>query len=1842
MAPLDAGLPREGARFERIAFGSIFGLIAALEAAGGKDHVLVAGFFAATAVFLLRPAAGRVRQGVDFAIDFVVVGAFAYLCDRAGVLWQAPETLDRLFALTPVGTNTAVALYLLGVAILPSPSRFALRAALFLLPFLFCLLVALGSKPIIELGGLLFFGLETPASLRAIVARTAILFLLNEAVIVGAPLALGRFLPHQWRPHGILFLSALIAATTPFIASLGSTPHIAFLPAPFAILAAAIAAALAQAGLWGETYLVTQAMAGMLRGTPSLPAIVYNDWKTGAAKGAVYGFVFMFLLLAVGVVASFPPALGVITASGPLGGAILGAAAFPLFRAIVESTDSTPPFFARLGLEYRRRSNYLRGLVAGAAVGAALMIGLPNDSGDTRFLFGALAGILAYAGVDAIFDLVALQAGRRQHLRSWRVYALGALLGGLVGGAIAWYLDAGQVKTIVDKFFAYIALNYPSDGRPVTPYVIRPLFSKWGATDLGVVDGGVRLFFDESLSGVIQWVFAAPLFSINLFFLTALVRRDLAPLRQLASWQGLDMLIENAVRVLRWGLWMAPVIYSFLKATPDPTWYNQDGFIRTGVASWMSYALPDQEFRAWSLDIFTALLAYDLLRVLIWFDHMGLRVATLVNLSFVGGDVADEKAASFLGKAQKSRAIPEGLRRFATWAPLLLPFYIPRGAEWDSAWSAAERMSHLRPPSYSYLIGGYMLYAGLLAFALIVFLLVQLARAGKLPLEGITGAGGVPGSKPFELTNGLITSQWFEDGQGATRVEGVARGGPPIDLTRRPDDHAHPRGRFLFFREEGGELWSLGSAPTCCRCEKVSLESEGSTYLFFLSQQNGFAIEAKIALAADEAVEVMRLRLVDLEQRPRRLELATLREWVLNETGVEQRDAAYNALHIGTWFVGSLNAIIAQNRLLKGGARRDVDRRLSPEVGFHAIGAGVGARIRVTGYEDVRTRFYGLGSPGAPDSLLDGAPARDPSDEGLLYGFEPIASLRAEIEITAGGSAEIVVIDGWARDLSAATRTIAEHLGLEAVDDGAVAAALGRKRKLIPPPTPAEHRYSFSEDGRSLTLAPGTPRPFAHVVANALGQGAVLGNHGDIYSFHGNSRLNSLTPFRMGEGRVGPAGQAIYVYDLARQDAHGATFVPLRRRDARYEVTFGLGFAIYRASRDGLDLELTVFVPPSQPVEIKLLRIVNKTSNERLLQIVPAMEIVLAETPNDSLGRVEAVVGDDRRSLFFSNPHNDFVQGWAFVSTSLDAEFAETSRRRFLGHESRDPALPYMVEHGHPDAGAPEHERKVASFSAAIDVPANGEALVVVALGQTPTLEDSKLLAELASDADYATRALEATKSAWDERLNVLRIETNRPEFDRLVNDWLPYQLLTSRLWGRCGPAQRSGATGYRDQLQDVLPLIHLAPELARAQILRHAAHQFIEGDAVKWWHAAPDGGCGLADRTHASDPHLWLPYVTIRYVKGTGDVAILDAVESFLEADLTPPDREGQASVPLRSRDKADLAGHCARAIDYTLDRFGAHGLPLMGTGDWDDGLNLLGAQGRGESVWLGFFLHGILVGIAPLFEARGDAARAARYRERAEALRLALEACWRSDRYLRAFADDGSELTPMSAMTASWPILSGAVDFARGKETIDAALAQLARPDRILLVAPHFDEQSRPYPGRSAEYPPGVRENGGQYSHGVSWFVDALASLATEAASCGERAEADALFARAFDTWIAISPISKLSTPAEADVYGLPPHQQAADVYEGEGYEGRGGWSWYTGAAARMLSAAYALLGLEMIDGTLRPRADAFDAKGELRLQRATYRGQTFTAQRNEETTKAEQTPNQAELLANDKLSP
>lgn len=1785
---------------------------------GAASTALYGGAMGALALLGFSVAlSGAGRGRLAFVVDFLALSALGLAVDPHLALWAAPRNYPDILRLSPVGGVVAILLYyaaaLLGWMTRGKRTGVEACVALLALPFVFNLLLGLGSPLLDRAAGALAFG--APLPLARVFVRGLVLFVVNEAVVYGACLAMGRrmaqgALLHGALLHGVLLLAAFCAAATPPIAAAGSTPFVAGLVAPLRIAVSAFAAALAQAGLWAEVYLVTAVMGDILHDAPPVGRKLYEIWRTGAAKGAVYGAVFIGLLLAFDVFIGQPEAVSLLLRSGSIGAAVAGALLFPLARTILESTDSTPPFHKRLAAQYHSASNFCAGAICGIGLLQAFGRELPAAPADERFLFGFAVGALAYVGALLYGDFSDMAGGLRARLRGWRPYALGALLGGVLGGAISWYFDLGQLGVVRAHFFDHVAVNYGALGHAESAYVITPFFSKWGATNMGMVEGGVKLLYLESLSGVIQWIFAAPLFSINIFFLTALLKRDLAPLRQLFSADGARALADNAIVVLRWGLWMAPIIYAFLKVAPDPQWYNQDGLIRTTVATYMSAALPPSQFRDWSLAVFTALLTYDWLRVLIWFDHMGLRVATLVNLSFVGGDMADERAARFLGANARSRVIPEGIRRFGTWAPLLIPFYIPRGAEWDKAWSGAEVAAKGPLAPLSSLLIGYGLFALGVCLALTIFILTR-PRAGAKSAAA-TGAVG----------NGLLTLNLGRDGQGFFRVETAARRGPPIDMTRAADDPILPRGAFLYFSEaqDGAapRLWSLGKAPTGAGFGVF--ESVSKVQALLRGEREGLRCEAVVEMAEGEAVAIWRVRLTNQLNVARKLRVASYRDLVMNEGGVERRDAAYNALHVGTFFVRPLGAIFARNRLLKNQAGDFADKRLSREIAFHAALPNETARL--IGYEDSRGRFFGLGQRRDPDVFAQGLTLRDPADEGLLYTFEPCAALMLEVDLPAEGAIELVLLDGWAENETAAAKLIERHGGTTLAPDE-LAETFARRRVLAPAIVPAGPRFAFSADGREVKTAPGAPRPFAHVMAGPHGLGVVASHDGDLFAFHRNARANSLTPFRMGEGRNAPPGQAIYVVEKENGEAHCATLLPLRRADTRYDAAFGRGYAIHRSESPRLGLELTSFVAPDEAVEVLQLTLRNRTDREQFYRVVPMLEIILAETPPDSLGAVRTQADPSGNALYFANPGNAFVGGWAFVATSLDADASETSRAKILGRNlgraTSDPLLPFLAEFGHADAGAEDDGRRAAGFSGVIAAPPHGEARVCVALGAAPTLEAAQAFAARAASLDFATEKFSGLEKFWDDLLGTLRIETNRPEFDRLVNDWLPYQLLTARLWGRTGPSQRSGAYGYRDQLQDVLPLVALAPELARKQILLHGCQQFVEGDVLKWWHEAPSGDVGIGERTHASDPHLWLPYVTARYVAATGDSAILDEILPFVEAEDLPRGVEGAVVAPTLSHERASLYDHCRRAIAYTLGRLGKNGLPLMGAGDWDDGMNLVGFRGKGESVWVGFFLYDILTRFAPIAEARGQAKLAEDYRDRALNLQAALDSCWRGDRFVRAFGDDGAEFLPLGAMSSAWPALSGAVQSERGRKALENGLAALDKGDRVLLVTPPYDENSKPFPGRSADYPPGVRENGGQYTHGSSWFVDALVRLAEKAAAEGDSAQASQDLARAFQIWESLSPLTKTS-PDKIDLYGLPPHQQPADVYDGPGYEGRGGWAWYTGAAARMTSAAYALLGVRIEDGELKLRDDAFEEKAGLRLKSVTFKDKRIGAEARE----------------------
>ena len=784
----------------------------------------------------------------------------------------------------------------------------------------------------------------------------------------------------------------------------------------------------------------------------------------------------------------------------------------------------------------------------------------------------------------------------------------------------------------------------------------------------------------------------------------------------------------------------------------------------------------------------------------------------------------------------------------------------------------------------------------------------------------------------------------------------------------------------------------------------------------------------------------------------------------------------------------------------------------------------------------------------------------------------------------------------WASEL------IARRLGLERLPEPELQRRLYETRAVEP--SPALHSrwpFAFSADGKALSLTHRTPRPWAHVMANELGMATMVSNDGEIFSAFGNARQNGLSAFRFDSVTTVQPGQIVYLRDLDKGETDAVGFAPFQREDATYDAMFEPGVATFITARGDLEMEYVVFVPPDYPGDMRLLTLRNRGTNPKRMRIAPFFDLSLEDSPNASVDKIY----DERvdSTLVFQNPRNDFVRGFAFAATSLKGPTTETIRARFFGGPGRNIVTPAMVEIGASDGAARDDGRRVAAFCGEIVLPPGGETKIAIGFGQAPSRPEALAAAARVGVAS-AQDELAATRASWAERLSKVEVRTNRPDFDRLVNTWLPYQLYASRLFGRVGPNQLGGATGYRDQLQDVLPLTLLEPRLTRAQIVLHASQQFREGDVLKWWHRAPGGGTGLGQRTKASDPHLWLPYVLARYVRESGDRTVLDEVTPFLEGEAVPAHEDTWIVIPRVSRENATVYEHARLTIQFTLDHLGANGLPLLRAGDWNDGVDALGRRDIGTSVWMGFFLFNVLDGFVDLARIKGDEAFAARCEAALAGQRKALEVGWRGDHYLLDFADDGREVNSRNAMTAGWAAYSGACDDERALAAVEGGLKGIERLNRVLLLETPFYEHSQPYPGRIADYPPGVRENGGQYSHGATWIVDGLIRLAASARARGDLKLAGRLGARAFEIYEKISPM-KNTDPENLPIYGLIPIQQPADIYDGWGHGGRGGWSWYTGSAARMLSAAYALLGIDEKDGQTFVRDGLFEPKGELKVE-------------------------------------
>ena len=724
----------------------------------------------------------------------------------------------------------------------------------------------------------------------------------------------------------------------------------------------------------------------------------------------------------------------------------------------------------------------------------------------------------------------------------------------------------------------------------------------------------------------------------------------------------------------------------------------------------------------------------------------------------------------------------------------------------------------------------------------------------------------------------------------------------------------------------------------------------------------------------------------------------------------------------------------------------------------------------------------------------------------------------------------------------------------------------------------------FDRDGREyviiLDAGRTTPAPWINVIANP-DFGFQVAEDGGGSTWAGNSRENQLTPWS--NDPVGnPAGEAIYIRDEATGDLWTATAQPIRG-GGTYIARHGHGYSRFEHRAHGITLDLLQYVPLADPVKISRLILRNHAGGPRTLSVTAYAEWVLGTARGASAPFIATEIDPDTGAMLARNPWNLTFGGRVAFADLGGRQTAWTAdRTEFLGRNGT-PAAPAALVGWAPLSGvAGAGLDPCAALQSVVELGAGETAEIVWFLGQCASADAARALIVRYRDADLDT-VLDTVTAHWTAVLGAVQVKTPDRAMDILLNGWLLYQTLACRIWARSAFYQASGAYGFRDQLQDGMALSLARPDEARRHLLRAAGRQFVEGDVQHWW--LPQSGQGV--RTRISDDRVWLAFATATYVTSSGDTAVLDESVPFLDGPALRPGEHDAFFQPMTADESASLFEHCARGLDQSLALTGSHGLPLIGTGDWNDGMNRVGQEGRGESVWLGWLLVRTIALFAPLADGR-DPDRARRWRGHAEALRQALEReAWDGAWYRRATFDDGTWLGSavcgecrIDSIAQSWAVLSGAADPARAATAMASLDQRLVRRDDGLALLftppfdrPPFDETVRD-PGYIRGYPPGLRENGGQYSHAAMWAVLAFATL-------GDGDAAAALFAL-------LNPINHARTPAEADRYKVEPYVVAADVYSVAPHTGRGGWTWYTGAAGWMYRA-----GVEGILGIRREGA-------------------------------------------------
>jgi cyclic beta-1,2-glucan synthetase len=722
----------------------------------------------------------------------------------------------------------------------------------------------------------------------------------------------------------------------------------------------------------------------------------------------------------------------------------------------------------------------------------------------------------------------------------------------------------------------------------------------------------------------------------------------------------------------------------------------------------------------------------------------------------------------------------------------------------------------------------------------------------------------------------------------------------------------------------------------------------------------------------------------------------------------------------------------------------------------------------------------------------------------------------------------------------------------------------------------------FTQDGREYVItttaeAP-TPAPWVNVLANPW-FGTVISESGGAYTWCENAHAYRLTPWH-NDPVSDSSGEAFYIRDEGSGRFFSPTPLPAPG-PMPYTTRHGFGYSIFEYSEAGIRTEMWTYVATDAPIKFVVIKIRNNAGAPRRLSVTGFFELVLGTHRSANLQHVVTEVDPKTGALFARNAYNsEFSERVAFLDTGEAQRTVTGDRAEVLGRTG-SPASPGCMLRSRLSGRVGGGLDPCAAMQVMVELGDGEEREVAFTFGSGRDLGDARMLVQRFRGNGPARGALEGVWGYWNRALGAVHVQTPDPSLNFLANGWLLYQVLACRLWARSGFYQSGGAFGFRDQLQDTMSLIHTEPGILRDQILRSAAHQFREGDVQHWWHPPSERGV----RTRISDDYLWLPYATCRYVNALGDTGVLDEKVQFLDGRPVKPDEESYYDLPARSDESATVYEHCVRAIKNGL-HLGVHGLPLMGCGDWNDGMNLVGEHGKGESVWLAYFLYDVLKQFEPVARRRSDEAFADLCVSEAAKLRKNIEEhAWDGEWYRRAYFDNGEPMGSASnteckidSLPQSWSILSGAGDPARSKQALASLDAHLVKRDLgvIQLFDPAFDK-SHQNPGYIKGYVPGVRENGGQYTHAAVWAVMAFAASGDSA--------------KAWELFNLINPVNHGNSESTIAKYKVEPYVVAADVYTNPQHAGRGGWTWYTGSAGWMYRLiTESLLGLRLEVNRLR----------------------------------------------------